>query len=69
MTKSSFTKFFVERDVFGQPINVLYKGSETYKTKLGALFTFITLMLTLINAYSLVVGFFDGSQQKESSAT
>ena len=61
MTKGSFTKFFVQRDVFGQPINVLYKGSETYQTKLGALFTFVMLILTLINAYSLVVGFFDGS--------
>ena len=61
MTKSSFTKFFVKRDVFGQPINVLYKGSEVYKTKLGAIFSFAMLLLTLINTYLLIVGFFDGS--------
>ena len=61
MGKGSFTNFFVERDVFGQNINVLYKGRDAYKTKFGAFCTFTVLVLTLINSYTLVVGFFDGS--------
>ena len=69
MPKGSFEKFLVERDVFGQSISVLYKGSDVYKTKVGSFCSFVVLVLTLINTYTLTVGFFDGSQQKESVQT
>ena len=67
MPKSSFEKFLVERDIFGQPISVLYKGSDVYKTRVGSFCSFVVLVLTLINTYTLVVGFFNGSLQKESA--
>lgn len=66
---SSFAKFFVGRDIFGQSITVNYKGSDAYRTKLGALFTIVTYVLILINGIALVEGFLNGSKQSESSQT
>ena len=66
---SKFAKFFVRRDIFGQSITVNYKGSEAYRTKLGAFCTIATYVLILINGVALVQGFFDGSKQQESSQT
>lgn len=34
-------------DMFGHPVKVFYKGSDTYKTKLGLLCTMIVCALTL----------------------
>ena len=41
--------FLVGRDSYGQPIGINYKGSGTYQTKLGALFTLATLIIIIIN--------------------
>ena len=65
----SFAKFIVGRDIFGQSITVNYKGSDAYRTKLGALCTIMTYVLILINGVALVEGFLDGSKQSESSQT
>ena len=54
MTKAGFVKFLVNRDFFGQPITVLYKGNEKYKTKLGAFCTILVTVLVLINTVMLV---------------
>lgn len=53
MGKASLVKFLVDRDIFGQPITVLYKGSETYKTKSGAFCTILVSALVLINTVML----------------
>ena len=67
MAKNSFTKFFIERDIFGKPITVLYNGSEAYKTKLGAVCTILVILLSLVNIIILTKGFLDSSNQKEST--
>ena len=62
-------RWVVERDIFGAPITVLYKGSDVFKTRLGALFTVLTYTLLLFNLVALVTAFFDGSKQEEKSQT
>ena len=69
MAKGSFVKFLVNRDVFGQPISVQYKGSSSYKTKVGALCTIIITVIMIINTAILVQGYTSQSQQKETSKT
>ena len=69
MAKSSLMKFLVNRDIFGQPISVLYKGSDTYKTKLGAICTILTSVLVLVNTIMLTEGFINHTQQTESTQT
>ena len=66
MAKSSFVKFLVNRDVFGQPITVLYKGSQTYKTKIGALCTVLVTVLVLVNTVMLAEGYISQSRQAEN---
>ena len=58
----SFGKFFIDRDIFGQKINVFYKGDDSYKTKLGAFCTFLTYILMFGNAFYYVGGFLDQSK-------
>ena len=67
--KNRLIKFLVERDIYGQPISVLYKGSDVFKTKMGALCTILTYCLLLINGITLVEGFLDNSRQQESAQT
>ena len=69
MPKNSFVKFFVNRDIFGQPISILYKGSNTYKTKLGALCTILVSVLVLVNTLILTEGFINHTQQTEKTQT
>ena len=46
---NSFAKFLVERDIYGLPITVLYKGSDVFKTWMGATCTLLTYCLLLVN--------------------
>lgn len=69
MVKSSFKKFLVNLDIFGQPITVLYKGSDTYKTKIGALCTILVTVLILINTVMLAKGYINNSRQTETTQT
>ena len=41
-------------DIYGQPIGVNYKGESTYKTKVGALMSLITIGLGLALAGSKI---------------
>ena len=66
MAKSSLLKFLTDRDIFGQPITVLYKGSDTYKTKLGAFCTILVTVIVLINTVILAQGFISQDLQTES---
>ena len=65
---NKLSEFLVQRDIYGQPITVLYKGSEVFRTKLGALFSLATYVLVLMELITLVRGMFDGSHQHESSS-
>ncbi len=59
--------FLVDQDIYGHPISVHYKGSESYKTLLGALCTVATYVLIGINLFTLLTTFNDGSNQNEIS--
>ena len=50
--------FLVDKDIFGQPISVFYQGSDVYKTRLGAFFTFVTYSLIAFNFITLTEAYF-----------
>ena len=52
MTKR-LLELFKSQDVFGHPISINYKGSDTYKTKLGAFVTLLTYALIIYNTITL----------------
>lgn len=58
MSASSFVSFLVDKDIFGQPISVFYQGSDVYKTRLGAFFTFVTYSLIAFNFITLTEAYF-----------
>ena len=47
----------VSGDIYGHPIGVNYKGSDTYRTKLGALFTITAYVLVFLNFIAISVAF------------
>lgn len=64
--RNSLIDFLVDRDFYGHPVTVQYKGSSVYNTKVGAFFTLMTYALILFNLITLIQAFFDGSRQQES---
>ena len=62
-------KLLQSLDIYGHSISVLYKGEDSYKTRLGGLVTLVTYILGLINFYNLAVQFIDKSAQKEVTRT
>ena len=61
--KRNLEKLLVGQDIYGHPISVLYRGSDYYKTRLGAFFTLATYVLIAINTIQLIVAFNNGSKQ------
>ena len=57
MTKGVLTAL----DIYGHPINVLYKGDPVYRTRLGSLFTLVTYILILVNFGALMKQWVDKS--------
>ena len=54
MTLKRFSAFVRSFDKFGEPVKMLYKGEDTYKTKLGA---FLSILLnTVVLAYLVKKG-------------
>ena len=45
---TTFSKFFVSIDDYGEPVGVSYKGEGSYKTALGALLTLGMRVLMLL---------------------
>ena len=58
-------KLFKSLDIFGHPIGVHYKGSETFQTHLGALCTILAYVLMTFNFYTMTAAFLDHSRQEE----
>ena len=58
---SKLERFLVDFDIFGHAIGVHYRGSDAFKTRLGAFCTFATYVLIAINFFTLIVAFQDGS--------
>ena len=46
-------KFFVDKDIYGLPITVMYQGSDAFKTKLGALLSIATYAFMIFNFATL----------------
>ena len=55
----------VDQDIYGHPVGVHYKGSDTYKTKLGAFCTLGTYAMIFFNLTVLIIAFNDGSKRDE----
>jgi hypothetical protein len=43
----TISKYITKIDIYGHPINLTYRGSSTYKTLLGGLFTMLVRFLVL----------------------
>ena len=57
----SFVNFLVSQDTFGHNFTVTYKGSDSFKTKMGAFWTIIMFVAGLMYGSNLTKVFFDGS--------
>ena len=66
---SRLSGWLVDKDIYGHPVTVNYQGSDTFKTKLGALVSLCTFTLILFNLVNTLVAFDDGSRQSESQGT
>ena len=66
---SRLSSWLVVKDIYGHPVSVNYQGSDTFKTKLGALVSLCTFTLILFNLVNTLVAFDDGSRQSESQGT
>ena len=62
-----FVDYIVSQDIFGFQFKIKYQGDDSFKTKLGALCTFITFAALIFNFYVLSSAFADGSNQEEKS--
>ena len=62
-----FEKYIVSYDRWGAAIKVNYKGSSTYKTRLGALISLGAYILLLIFTLDLFTAFMNGSKQTETA--
>ena len=47
MGVKSYIRFFRSFDKFGEPVKVLYKGEDTYRTKMGTFFTFMLYIMVI----------------------
>ena len=56
-------------DIYGWPIKVNYRGSEVYKTRVGAFCSILTVFIILFNFLTLFARFIDGGKQVESQQT
>ena len=61
-----FGALFKSLDMYGQDINVLYRGESKYRTWFGAAFTLITYALIIFNLASLTIAFWNGTKQEET---
>ena len=67
--KGKIEDFLVGQDAYGQAVSINYRGSDSFKTKLGALCTLITTVIMLVNFGSLMSAYTKGSRQEEKSQT
>lgn len=58
-------KFLKSLDIFGYPIGVHYKGSDTYQTRLGAVCTFLAYVLMAFNSFTMTTEFLNHTFQEE----
>ena len=59
--------FITSLDIFGHPIGINYRGEETFKTRLGSLFTIVITVLMTINTVTLMTAYRDNSKLETST--
>ena len=52
--RKRFSAWFKTFDIYGEPVGVNFKGSNTYQTKMGATATLISYLLIMIYSAYLV---------------
>ena len=67
--KGKIEDFLVGQDAYGQAVSINYRGSDSFKTRLGALCTLITTVMMLFNFGTLMTAYREGSKQEEKSQT
>ena len=55
-------------DMFGHPISVNYKGSDTFRTALGTFVSIVIMILMTINFLKLTSDFVTGRTQDEKTS-
>lgn len=60
-------KKFKSIDMYGMPVGVNYRGSDTYKTKLGALGTLLTWICVLGYGISKIILLVNKSEPSKNS--
>ena len=65
MSVKKLMRMFSGFDIYGHPIEVIYKGDSQYRTLLGALCTLAVYGLIIFNAISLFQAFRNDSKQSE----
>ena len=65
--KGRLVQFLVDQDIYGHKIGVHYRGSDTFKTKFGAIVSVVTYVFIAINLQSLLFAFKDGTKQDEKN--
>ena len=60
--KGKLESFIVGQDMYGYAMGINYRGSGTFQTRLGALCTFATYVLILVNLSTLVIAYYNGSR-------
>ena len=64
---SKLGNLFRKMDRFGVPIGVNYKGSDVFKTNMGAFLTLASYVITIVYLSQLLAAFRDGSKQADST--
>ena len=67
--KSGLIDKIVAQDIFGRPIHVNYKGSDSYQTRIGALCTVLTYTIMIFNLITTSQAFLSHANQEEKSRT
>ena len=65
MKKGKIEQIILDRDIYGYPITINYRDSDTFKTRLGSACTLATYVLLFIKIFKLLGAYYDGSMQDE----
>ena len=59
---SKVVKFLRDRDMYGYAVGVNYKGDNSFRTRIGAIFTLVTYSLIILNLVVMTQGYLDFSK-------
>ena len=65
MSGTKFGTYIRRLDIFGHPIGVHYRGSDEFKTHMGAFCTILAYILMAFNCYTMTISYLDHSKQEQ----